>query len=283
MSYNNQDNFITKQGYRIPIITPLTELPSFNTTPPLHILASGNSITNVNMAKVSEQPCIFINGSIQLYEQTDFALPAAYVISDERFIEHNVDLMKQYYHGQCLLYISQSVLKKLNKVAPDYLATIQPHIRLIYNFLKPITQKKTGLLKKIITKNQPRHINSDAIVLKANTEKPIIGVSTDIRHGFVEAGTVAFIATQLAYSFGFKEICVHGMDLLNTDEPRFYENQNNQAPCKLDKAIKTRIIPSFDFLAETYRQTDVLVYNGSPVSQYLFNNLSFTANYLLQY
>ena len=103
----------------------------------------------------------------------------------------------------------------------------------------------------------------------------VIGVSLDIRHGFVEAGTVAFVATQLAYHLRFSEIHLYGIDLINAHEPRFYENVQNSAPSKLTPAIYNRIVPSFDLLASVYQQQGVMVYNHSSVSKDLFKNLPF--------
>ncbi len=246
----------------------------------VHVLASGSSIAQVDMSMVAQQTTIFVNGSIQLFEQQDFQYPVAYVISDKRFIEHNLELMQAYYQGQCPLFITQPVLENLQKLAPEFLEKIHTHIRLLYNYQKPIKQSKIGLLNKLINKIQPVVMDDNFIKLKDKNSNPIIGVSTDIRYGFVEAGTVAFVATQLAFSMGFKHIYLHGMDLLNSNQPRFYETQDNQAPCKLDKAVQNRIIPCFEFLAQTYREQGVLVYNGSPISKDLFNQLPFQPSYL---
>ncbi|WP_434353968.1 hypothetical protein VH441_02770 [Psychrobacter sp. HD31] len=253
-----------------------------DTNQTVHILASGSSITQVNMIKICQQPSIFVNGSIQLFADYQFNQPVAYVISDHRFIEHNVSLMMQYYNGQCPLFITQSVLENLQKFASDYLTAISDNIHLIHNFQKPINRNKTNFFEKIRKKLSHPNVNNQFIKLKQpNSSKKLIGVSTDIRHGFVEAGTVVFVATQLAYTMGFKSIYIHGMDLLNTHQPRFYENQKEQAPCKLDKAVTNRIVPSFDFLAEVYQQQDVKVYNGSPISKGIFDNLVFSDIFLI--
>ena len=52
-------------------------------------------------------------------------------------------------------------------------------------------------------------------------------LSLNICKGFVEAGTVTYIATQLAKGFGARRIYLYGMDLINSNQPRFYENQKN--------------------------------------------------------
>ena len=65
------------------------------------------------------------------------------------------------------------------------------------------------------------------------------------------------------------------MDLINTHQPRFYENQQNQAPCKLDKAVESRIVPSFDFLAAQYKHHNINVFNASDISKNLFEHLEY--------
>lgn len=271
------------------------ELTGANQLNRVHIVASGGSISQVKIDRLLNEPTIFVNGSIQLFKDHAFVSPVAYVISDHRFIEHNLALMEQYYRvqangkAQCPLYITQAVLENLHKLAPHYLQKVSPNIRLIYNFQKPISDKKVNvfskLSKKLIAKLNKTHANngltnSQAIHIQANSNNPLIGVSTDIRKGFVEAGTVAFVASQLAYSMGFKEIYLHGMDLLNAHEPRFYENQQNQAPCKLDKAVENRIVPSFDYMASVYQQQGVSIYNGSPVSKDIFKQFLFSDKFL---
>ena len=92
-------------------------------------------------------------------------------------------------------------------------------------------------------------------------------------HGFVEAGTVAYVAAQLAYAREAAAIHLYGIDLLNSNQPRFYENKHNSAPSKLDKAISDRIVPSFNLMGQVYREHGVSVINHSPISKDLFSEL----------
>ena len=254
---------------------------TYLTLPPqksVNILASGSSIHSANLNKISQQPCIFVNGSIELMETYDFQQPVAYVITDPRFIRHNLAILQNRYHGQCPLYITQTVLEKLADTDRNLIKKYVQHLRLIYSVERPIRQPSKHFLAKFFRKNNKRLLmdfaNHPQFVIEGHGDTTI-GVSLDISHGFVEAGTVAFVATQLAYRLGFSEIHLYGIDLINAHEPRFYENSQNSAPSKLAPAIYNRIVPSFDLLASVYQQQGVMVYNHSPVSKDLFKNLPF--------
>ena len=254
---------------------------TYLTLPPqksVNILASGSSIYSANLNKISQQPCIFVNGSIELMGKYDFTHPVAYVITDPRFIRHNLAILQNRYHGQCPLYITQAVLEKLADTDRNLIKKYVQHLRLIYSVERPIRQPSKHFLAKFFRKNNKRLLmdfaNHPQFVIERHGDTTI-GVSLDIRHGFVEAGTVAFVATQLAYRLGFSEIHLYGIDLINAHEPRFYENSQNSAPSKLAPAIYNRIVPSFDLLASVYQQQGVMVYNHSPVSKDLFKNLPF--------
>ena len=81
------------------------------------------------------------------------------------------------------------------------------------------------------------------------------------------------MATQLAFSRHAATIHLYGIDLLNSEQPRFYENKNNSAPSMLSKVMSERIVPSFNLLSRTYKSHGVSVINHSPVSKTLFDDL----------
>lgn len=239
----------------------------------VNILASGASIKQIDFTILSQQPCMFVNGSIELTRLHHFMRPIGYVITDPRFIRHNLVILQNCYQAQCPLFITQSVLVELAVQCPDFLSKFSPTIYLIFAVDKPIVfAKKQGILGKIFTKKLKLGDFQHSLHYIIKND---IGVSLDIRHGFVEAGTVAYVATQVAFSMGFQQIDLYGIDLINANEPRFYENKQNAAPNKLAPAIYNRIIPSFDLLAKTYAEQGVKVINHSPISKDLFQFLPF--------
>lgn len=273
---------LAEKTYQIAIIDPDWDFANLEKTQ-VNILASGSSINSANLTKISQQPCIFVNGSIELMGTYDFTQPVAYVITDPRFIRHNLAILQSRYHGEFRLYLTQAVLEKLAETAPTVIEQYHHNLHLIYSVERPITQASTHFFAKILTKWQNKKrpltdvIHHPQFVIERRNET-MIGVSLDIRHGFIEAGTVAFVATQLAYSLGFNQIDLYGVDLINANEPRFYENSQNSAPSKLEPAIYNRIVPSFDLLANIYQKNGVMVYNHSPISKDLFHQLPFFAD-----
>lgn len=254
---------------------------------PVNIFASGPSITDIEFNdSLLDSPSIFVNGSLSLTGDYNFNSVIGYVITDERFIKHNAKILVDFYCGQPL-YITKPVLDAITTYLPEIIVKYHHVIRVIYAVDRPIDlNRKTGiiqalpLLKKLDNtrkslKNFTDH--SAFIIDTANYPKPI-GVTLNIEEGFVEAGTVAYVAAQLAYTLGASEINLYGIDLLNSSLPRFYENNKEVAPCKLDKAIIDRIVPSFDLLGRVYEDKGVRVFNHSPVSKDLFQYLFIPPN-----
>ncbi|KAA0914431.1 hypothetical protein [Psychrobacter sp. ANT_WB68] len=247
----------------------------------VNIIASGPSIANIKFIDLVDAATIFVNGSISLTAQHNFTNIVGYVISDARFIRHQPDILNKHYRGQPL-YATLAVLETLAVTHPSIIINYHSAMRIIYPVDRPwgvktnkfwfsrLLSKHYSLSKKTSLSTL---VNQRNFVIDAHHQPAPIGLSLDITHGFVEAGTVAYVAAQLAFSRGAGEIHLYGIDLLNTDQPRFYEDKSNSAPCKLDKAISERIVPSFDLLGHTYKKQGITVYNHSPISKDLFRGL----------
>ena len=247
----------------------------------VNIIASGPSITDLEFINLVDAATIFVNGSINLTAHHSFTNIVGYVISDARFIKHQPNILKEYYKGQPL-YATLAVLEALAVIHPNVISNYHNAIRIIYPVDRPWGVKsnklwfsKLSFRKKLLNKKKPlsHFANYPNFIIDTNHKPDAIGVSLDATQGFVEAGTVAYVAAQLAFSRGASAIHLYGIDLLNSNQPRFYENENNSAPSKLDKAISDRIVPSFNLLAKTYKEHGVTVINHSPVSKDLFDKL----------
>ena len=249
----------------------------------INILASGPSITSVDFShsKLS-QPTIFVNGSLSLISQHSFCCIVGYVISDDRFIKHNTKIIENIYSGQPL-FITKPVVDALADRLPELIEKYHDSISIIYPVDRPspTTTNNPSLLKALplLSKLANKKLSlynfrdhPDFVIDTSSYPKPI-GVSLNIEKGFVEAGTVAFVAAQLAYTLGAKQINLYGVDLINSNQPRFYESTEDAAPCKLDKAIYNRIVPSFNLMKQVYAEHGVQVINKSNVSKELFKNI----------
>ncbi len=247
----------------------------------VNIIASGPSIADLMFAELLDVPTIFVNGSISLLAKHDFTQTIGWVISDARFIHHQPEILQKHYTGQPL-YATLAVFEAIAVAHPDILRTYQDTMRILYPVDRPWGVKsnklwfsKLSFRKKLLNKKKPlsHFANYPNFIIDANHKPDAIGVSLDVTQGFVEAGTVAYVAAQLAFSRGAAAIHLYGIDLLNSNQPRFYEDKDNSAPSKLDKAVTDRIVPSFNLLAKAYQEHGVPVINHSPVSKDLFDVL----------
>lgn len=244
----------------------------------VNIIASGPSIADLAFTTLQDTPTIFVNGSISLIAQHNFTTVVGYVISDARFINHQPEILQQYYKGQPL-YATLAVFEAMAVTHPEILRNYHDAMRILYPVDRPWGVKSNqSLLSKLSFKNKwlqrkkalSSFIDNEHFMIDASHKPAAIGVSLDITHGFVESGTVAYVAAQLAFSRQAGAIHLYGIDLLNSSQPRFYESAHNSAPSKLDKAVHERIVPSFNLLAKAYKSHGVSVINHSPISQSLF-------------
>ena len=246
----------------------------------VNIIASGPSAANLAFSELIEIPTIFVNGSISLLAQHDFTQVVGWVISDARFINHQPEILKNHYTGQPL-YATLAVFEALAAAHPDIMHSYHSSMRILYPVDRPWGVKSNRLWfskltfkKKLLNKKKPLSyfVNDPNFVIDSSHKPAPIGVSLDVTYGFVEAGTVAYVAAQLAFSRSVSIINLYGIDLLNSAEPRFYENKDNSAPSKLDKAITDRIVPSFNLLGKVYKEHGVPIVNHSAISKDLFNS-----------
>ncbi len=251
----------------------------------INIVASGPSIREVVFdSERLSTPTIFVNGSITLLDDYRFNQPLAYVVSDERFIAHNFGLIEAKFKQGLLFCMTLPVLMALIEAYPSFVTQFYSSFRLIFAIDRPIVQR-TGVMAILLHRHLPFYVQKNALKQTKNytsdkfvfdwSHEPVVGVSLDITQGFVEAGTVAYVAAQLAYGFKPAAIHLYGIDLMNSQQPRFYETEQNKAPIKLDKAIVNRIVPSFDLLAQTYQAKNITIFNHSPISKSLFQQVKF--------
>lgn len=246
----------------------------------VNIIASGPSIANVAFLEIQDKPTIFVNGSIGLSEQYNFTDIIGYVISDARFINHQPNILRQHYRGQPL-YATLAVFEAMAVTHPEIIRNYHRAMRVIYPVDRPWGVKSNKLMfskltfkKRLLNKKKPLSyfMNHPNFIIDSSRKSADIGVSLNITYGFVEAGTVVYVAAQLAFSRHASTIHLYGMDLLNSNQPRFYENTDNSAPSKLDTATGERIVPSFNLLGSVYKEHGVSIVNHSPISKALFTS-----------
>lgn len=248
---------------------------------PVNIIASGPSIADIAFSELLDMATIFVNGSISLLTEHNFSQVVGWVISDARFIHHQPQILQAHYRGQPL-YATLAVFEAIAVTYPELIAKYHQAMRILYPVDRPWGVKsnklwfsKLSFKKKLLNKKKPLSYfaNDPNFVIDSDFKPAAIGVSLDATQGFVEAGTVAYVATQLAFSLQASTINLYGIDLLNSNQPRFYESADNSAPSKLEKAVTERIVPSFNLLGKAYKDKGVMVINHSAISKDLFDEL----------
>ena len=213
----------------------------------VHVLASGPSMLHFRSERLGQNLAILVNGAIRFYEQG--VRHCVWVVSDSRFVHHQPHFWSTVVGMTC--FFTPAVIQLIAAHSPGFFA-----------------RNSVVMIRDVRQMWSDRHLIPPEVAVH-DSQHPNIGVSFDISQGFVEAGTVTFIATQLAYYMGAERIVIHGMDILNADQPRFYEQPGERSPCKL-LAGKDRIVASFNWLNAMYAERGVQVYNASPVSRDLF-------------
>lgn len=212
------------------------------------IVASGASAKDFPLEKYADVPMITMNGAISKFTGTGIK-PYFYVCTDQGFPEQQPELFTD------AMRISERVALWENHV---WHKTPQP-------------QGKLYLLKRAPKLSWSDFFRPDTDLIRSRKlgsgRSKTLGFSKNLKHGFFDARTVAYLAVQLAYHLGFNKVFLVGVDL-NPSVGRFYEEPGKFAsPCVLDEHFYTRILPSFEILAKHVVKEDFQVYNLSDISR----------------
>jgi KDO transferase-3 len=212
------------------------------------IVASGASAKDFPVEKYADVPMITMNGAISKFAGTAIK-PFFYVCSDQGFPREQPDLFSHAMH------ISQRVA-----LGDDH-------------FWGNLAKPKGGLY---LLGRAPKQSWSDLFrtdqdlvrTRRLSTGRTrTLGFSKNLKRGFFDARTVAYLAIQLAYHVGFTKVFLVGVDL-NQSVSRFYEKPGTMAsPCRLDQHFYTRILPSLEILSKYVVNEDFKVYNLSDSSR----------------
>lgn len=191
---------------------------------------------------------ITMNGAISKFKGTGIT-PFFYVCTDQGFSEQQPELFTE------AMRISERV------------ALWEKHVW--HTSLKP--QGKLYLLSRAPRLLWRDFFRTDKDLVRVRKlgrgRSKTLGFSKNLKRGFFDARTVAYLALQLAYHLGFNRVFLVGVDL-DPAVGRFYEVPGRfVSPCVLDEHFHTRILPSFEILSKQVVNEDFQVYNLSDVSK----------------
>lgn len=215
---------------------------------PVFIVASGASAKDFPLHKYADVPMITMNGAISKFTGTGIN-PYFYVCTDQGFSEQQPELFTE------AMRVS------------DRVALWEKHVW--HTSLKP--QGKLYLLSRAPRSLWSDFFRTDKDLVRGrklgSSRNKTLGFSKNLKRGFFDARTVAYLALQLAYHLGFTRVFLVGVDLDPT-AGRFYEGPGRfVSPCVLDEHFQTRILPSFEILSKQVVNENFQVYNLSGVSK----------------
>ncbi|MFQ6573699.1 lipopolysaccharide biosynthesis protein [Pseudomonas sp. UM16] len=212
------------------------------------IIASGSSAKDFPFQTFADIPMITMNGAISMFIDTTIK-PFFYVCTDRDFSNQQPELFAQAMHRSERVALWEDHYNSAHVAASGEL----------YFLRKARKATFSDLLRKDheLIRNRP---------FPGSRKKPL-GFSKNLHRGFFDARTVAYVALQIAYHAGFNKVFLVGVDL-NQNAGRFYEKLHSKlSPCGLDQHFDSRILPSFELMAESVVGDDFAVYNLSPSSR----------------
>jgi hypothetical protein len=212
------------------------------------IVASGASAKDFPLEKYADVPMITMNGAISKFIGTAVK-PFFYVCTDQGFPLQQPDLFSH------AMFISERVA-----LWEDHVWGKQAE-----------PQGELYLLGRAPKQSWSDLFRADRELVRSRKlgtgRTRTLGFSKNLKRGFFDARTVAYLALQLAYHVGFTKVFLVGVDL-NQSVSRFYEDPGATAsPCELDQHFYTRILPSLEILSKNVVNEDFQVYNLSGTSR----------------
>jgi len=215
---------------------------------PVFIVASGASAKDFPLHTYADVPMITMNGAISKFTGTGIK-PYFYVCTDQGFSEQQPELFTE------AMRISERV------------ALWEKHVW--HTSLKP--QGKLYLLSRAPRLLWSDFFRTDKDLVRArklgSSRNKTLGFSKNLKRGFFDARTVAYLALQLAYHLGFNRVFLVGV-CLDLTAARFYDMPGRFVyTCVIDVHFLTRIVHSFEILSKQVVNEDFQVYNLSDVSK----------------
>lgn len=213
------------------------------------IIASGASAQDFPLEKYADVPMITMNGAISMFIGTAIK-PHFFMCSDDAFYREQPRLFAEAMRISQRVAVPQSNAhyQGLNPRGELYLLTRAPKLAWF----------------DLLGRRDKELIRSRKLGAGRNRS---LGFSKNLKRGFFDARTVAYVALQIAYHLGFNKVFMVGVDL-DQSVKRFYETPGTFAsPCTLDDHLHTRILPSFRIMSKYVMNRDFQVYNLSEISK----------------
>lgn len=216
----------------------------------IYIVGSGPSVLQNDLGLLEPRSCLVLNGAI-VEIGARVKEPLAVVIEDERFVWRHITMLKESISPGTICAFSVEVIRALCEQDPTWLSSMQ--IVLLDDIRKPYQAPRRSIddLRR-----------NPAVVLNGTGTA---GLSRRPDRGVFQGGSVAISAFQLAIYSLPELIGLVGIDILNADQPRFYEQEGNSAPSGLKRAHR-RILDHLQLMIEESERQGIQVQNYSKQS-----------------
>jgi KDO transferase-3 len=252
---------VTWKGKRIGIARPLSMLPAADQRD-CYIIASGPSLADFDLSRLSGRICFWVNGSIVKATQCDLRV-SYFVVTDKNFARDRFELVRQGIASGANCIFGFRVLNEIAEREPALLAS-----------------ERLFLIQEINARYAMAKLDPAAFDAWAEGEAGLflhesgrlkrgwVGFSQAIDKGVFTGQTVVYSALQVACALGFRQVFILGMDLGGTGTlARFYESGSNVAGSRLDEDFEPYIVPSFELARRLTGKMGVEIYNVSPRSR----------------
>ena len=225
------------------------------------IFASGGSAKNFPLLDYKDNDFICVNGAVSVFIENNIT-PFAYLFDDESFLINSLDLvLKAIEVSEHIFMPEELYIKHLaNEVKiKEFVNKIYFIERVNRGYGRKVLSDKTFSFKNILNKDL---VFSFSML---SNRKNRIGFSRNMEAGYYCARTIPYVALQLAYYLGFKNVALVGLDL-NSQSGRFYD-KDNALPTSIDQDYLRFILPSFELLSNKVVSDSFKVFNLSESSR----------------
>jgi Kdo-III transferase WaaZ len=240
---------------------PLSMLPPAGEAA-CYIVASGPSLSDVDLSRLRGRVCFGVNGSI--VKAAECGIPLDYfVVTDKNFARDRFELVKLGMASGASCIFSFRVLNEIAEREPSLLGS-----------------DKLFLIQEINARYGVAKLSPTAFDAWADGEPDLylhesgrltsgwVGFSKAVDKGVFTGQTVVYSAVQVACALGFRQVFILGMDLGGTGSlARFYESGSEVAASRLDKDFDPYIVPAFELARRLCEADGVALYNVSPDSR----------------
>lgn len=210
------------------------------------VVGAGPSLSGQRLDRLRQRACILTNGGISLIGSHGLD-PLAVFIEDEGFVHACPGIVTSIPAGtRC--FFSPTVIRAVCEISPSLLGGWQLFLAEILD--RPV-QAPRPTPDALCRQPFVRGSADGSVVFSCDTER-----------GFGSCGTVVYCAVQLALACAPSHLGIAGVDLVNTERPRFHERAHRRAPSHLQRRLPS-ILAGLRLAGDICRERGVTTSNYS--------------------